>query len=222
MTTTTSSSGGSQGTTRGLFSWKLALIVAAIGYWISGGGGTVYLYYLNPVRLCSLVFRLAATAAWSTWETALGLAVPYSSSIENSGSLRTLCRNVTTDMDQLVSVFEDFLDSREDAAELRREFAAYLSHRAATSFVSVEKTLDTVLSVYKLVLPFLVFSLIGNVLSRGDGWGSEKASREGDGKTKRASPREPKAKPRPRKKDAAGASGSGFKSPASVLSVEYD
>ena len=125
-------------------------------------------------------------------------------------------------MDQLVSVFEDFLDSREDAAELRRDFAAYLSHRAATSFVSVEKTLDTVLSVYKLVLPFLVFSLIGNVLSRGDGWGSEKASREGDGKTKRASPREPKAKPRPRKKDAAGASGSGFKSPASVLSVEYD
>ena len=81
-------------------------------------------------------------------------------------SLRALVRNVTTDMDQLISIVEDFLESQEETNPgLDAAFRTFISDRASSSFISVERTLDSILWLYKFLLPFLFVSLLGNAFS---------------------------------------------------------
>ena len=132
------------------------LLVCTAGYALLAPGDSGVT--LNPIRLIPKVFD------WGYKPEA--------------GSIAALARNVTTDVDELVQVFEQFLDSREDES-LKDAFKAYLVERASTSFVSLEKTLDGVLSLYKFVLPFLLIQLWltrGQDKSRGEGKGASTRS----------------------------------------------
>ena len=63
---------------------------------------------------------------------------------ENEDSLRAMIHNVTTDMDQLILIVEDFLDTQEDRTKLKSEFKEFLLQAEKTSFVSVERTLGRI------------------------------------------------------------------------------
>ncbi|QDZ22085.1 hypothetical protein HOP50_06g46260 [Chloropicon primus] len=155
---------------RGYWNWKAWLLVVVVSYWLMGGtskyarkeGGTSWANPLHGVVTTTTALANVLSGSHSIFE-ALGQAPPA-----DEGSLKALARNITTDMDQLVTVFEEFLDSREDKDELKDAFRDFLEDRASTSFASVEKTLDSILSLYKLLLPFLLFSLLGNILARND------------------------------------------------------
>ena len=65
----------------------------------------------------------------------------YAGREHGEDSLRAIIHNVTTDMDQLILIVEDFLDTQEDRTKLKAEFKDFLLQAEKTSFVSVERTL---------------------------------------------------------------------------------
>ena len=82
-------------------------------------------------------------------------------------SMRGLVRNVTTDMDELVSLVEEFFREQDDRVLLEARFRDFLSERASKGFAGVERTLDSILWIYKLLLPFIVISLCGSAFGSG-------------------------------------------------------
>mmetsp|Transcript_14335 Transcript_14335/g.36143 ORF Transcript_14335/g.36143 Transcript_14335/m.36143 type:complete len:288 (-) Transcript_14335:2210-3073(-) len=101
-------------------------------------------------------------------------------------SLQALVRNVTTDMDELVALVEDFFDAQDGAlADLLRDddgdgqvgradaastllrarvgkeaFRAFLRDKARSSYVSMERTLDYILGLYKFLFVVLLFDVL--------------------------------------------------------------
>ena len=133
---------------------------------------------LITLGLCYWVFSKSSYSSSSgsgasTWSTTGAVVTNILSSgllvgpTDNPDCLRALVRNVTTDMDQLITVFEEFLETQENSGDLKASFRTYLGQRASSSFVSVERTLDSILWVYKLLLPFLLISLLSNAFGSG-------------------------------------------------------
>ncbi len=129
----------------------------------------------------SLWYDRPSGAARKLWAlTGLGAPAPAEG---GARSLQALVRNVTTDMDELVALVEDFLDAQDVAlADLLRDrdggrgrgetaaesegrvgkeaFRAFLQDKARSSYASVERTLDYILGLYKFLFVVLVFDLL--------------------------------------------------------------
>lgn len=86
-------------------------------------------------------------------------------------SLKSAILNVTADFDELCALLGDFLKSPAVATDTEQQLRAFLEERAARSYPALETTLDWLLSMYKLALPFLLISIVAK-LSSGRGHGT--------------------------------------------------